>query len=81
MTRCGLLPHSFHPYPLQGGFVSVALSLGLPPVAVSNCLVLRCPDFPLKRELKRSSSDLTKILYLTGVDLPNALMLAASLFV
>ena len=30
-----------------GGFVSVALSLGLPPVAVSNSTTLRCPDFPL----------------------------------
>ncbi len=29
-----------------GGFVSVALSLGSPPVAVSNCPSLRCPDFP-----------------------------------
>src|SRR5688572_24598433 len=36
------------PLPTEvGGFVSVALSLGLPPVAVSNCLVLCCPDFPL----------------------------------
>jgi len=25
--RCGLLPHSFHPYLRRGGFVSVALSL------------------------------------------------------
>lgn len=31
----------------QSGFVSVALSLGLPPVAVSDCLALCCPDFPL----------------------------------
>lgn len=30
-----------------GGIVSVALSLGLPPVAVSNCHSLRSPDFPL----------------------------------
>jgi hypothetical protein len=95
---CGLLPHSFHPYPhttapnlcqrasslhqivdlllrqnlarlsqcinihflrtsqvfpctrllqrREGGFVSVALSLRLPSVAVSNCPSLRCPDFP-----------------------------------
>jgi len=40
---CELLPHSFHPYPAhfskngRGGFVSVALSLELPLVAVSNC--------------------------------------------
>ena len=25
----------------------MALSLGSPPVAVSDCCVLRCPDFPL----------------------------------
>ncbi len=30
----------------QGGIVSVALSLGSPPVAASNCRVLCCPDFP-----------------------------------
>jgi len=29
-----------------GGIVSVALSLGFPSVAVSNCHSLRCPDFP-----------------------------------
>ena len=45
--------------PCGGSFVSVALSLGLPPVAVSNCLVLCCPDFPLIRKHKRSSSNLT----------------------
>ena len=32
---------------VQGGFVSVALSLGSPPVAVSNCPSLCCPDCPL----------------------------------
>ena len=33
-----LLPRAFHPFPAvkRGGFVSVALSLGLLPVAVSN---------------------------------------------
>jgi hypothetical protein len=31
----------------KGGIVSVALSLELPPVAVSDCHTLRCPDFPL----------------------------------
>ena len=30
----------------QGGFVSVALSLRSPAVAVSNRPALRCPDFP-----------------------------------
>lgn len=47
----------------------MALSLGSPPVAVSNCLVLRCPDFPLTLpnmlERKRSSSALpTRIIAL-----------------
>lgn len=62
MRRCELLPHSFHLFLLRGSFVSVALSLGLPPVTVSNCLVLCCPDFPLTLptfvECKRSSSAL-----------------------
>jgi len=31
----------------EGSLVSVALSLGLPPVAVSDCHALYCPDFPL----------------------------------
>jgi hypothetical protein len=30
----------------MGGIVSVALSLGSPPVAVSDCPSLCCPDFP-----------------------------------
>ncbi len=38
------LPYGVKP---SGSFVSVALSLGFPPVAVSNCLSLCCPDFPL----------------------------------
>ena len=33
--------------PLRGGIVSVALSLGSPPAAVSGCRILYCPDFPL----------------------------------
>ncbi len=64
-TKCAMLSqtnwaHSFHPYLARrhGGIVSVALSLGLPPVAVSNCLVLCCPDFPLGNA-KRSLSSLT----------------------
>jgi len=36
---------SSHPAPC-GGFVSVALSLGSLPVAVSNRPALHCPDFP-----------------------------------
>ncbi len=46
----GLLPHRFT---LTGGMVttgglfSVALSLGLPPVGVTDLPALRCPDFPL----------------------------------
>jgi hypothetical protein len=35
---------------ISGSFVSVALSLGSPPVAVSDCLSLCCPDFPLLDE-------------------------------
>ena len=31
---------------VQGGFVSVALSLESLPVVVNNCLALCCPDFP-----------------------------------
>ena len=31
----------------MGGIVSVALSLGSPPAAVSGCRILCCPDFPL----------------------------------
>ena len=51
MRDCGLLPHSFHPYLFNaeaslGGIVSVALSLGSLPAAVSGCRSLRCPDFP-----------------------------------
>ncbi len=34
---------------LRSGIVSVALSLGLPPVAVSDCRILCCPDFPLAK--------------------------------
>lgn len=37
------LPYSY----TVGGIVSVALSLESPLVAVSNCPVLCCPDFPL----------------------------------
>jgi hypothetical protein len=54
--RCKLwaLTPLFSPFPssakaIKGGFVSVALSLGFPPVAVSNCHSLCCPDFPLQR--------------------------------
>jgi len=53
-VNCGLLPHSFHPFLgviAQGGIVSVALSLELPLVAVSNCHSLCCPDFPLEHLL------------------------------
>lgn len=45
-----------------GGIVSVALSLQLPAVAVSNRPALRCPDFPHALSDARSSSDLTRIL-------------------
>ena len=35
-------------FSLMGSLVSVALSLGSPPVAVSDCHALCCPDFPLR---------------------------------
>jgi hypothetical protein len=38
----------------RGGIVSVALSLRLPSVAVSNCHSLCCPDFP--RTLRHAAS-------------------------
>jgi len=46
-----LLPHLFtltlnRFAPTQGGLISAALSLGLPPVAVSDHPALRSPDFP-----------------------------------
>jgi len=43
---------------LAGGIVSVALSLGSPPVAVSNSPALCCPDFPPAKS-GRSSPGLT----------------------
>jgi hypothetical protein len=41
----------FHPYPARrrGGLLSVALSVGLPPLAVSQHPALRSPDFPPRR--------------------------------
>src|SRR5207344_3542713 len=48
-TAGALLPHLFtvaaEPRPC-GCVVSVALSLGFPPLAVSQHPALRCPDFP-----------------------------------
>ena len=41
-----------------GGIVSVALSLGSPPAAVSGCYILRCPDFPLACYGERLSNEL-----------------------
>ena len=41
----------------------MALSLGLPPVAVSNCRILCCPDVPLGFKAKRSSSELPVIYF------------------
>ena len=46
----------------QGSFVSVALSLGLPPVAVSDCPSLCCPDFPPRIATRRPTNNLTKVL-------------------
>jgi hypothetical protein len=42
-----------------GGFVSVALSLWSPTIAVSNRPALCCPDFPHGLSAARSSSGLT----------------------
>jgi hypothetical protein len=48
LQNVGSYPTLFTLIPInRDGIVSVALSLGFPPVAVSNCLSLRCPDFPL----------------------------------
>ena len=49
---------------LAGGFVSVALSLGFPPVAVSNCRILYCPDFPLVFKASGRLADYLYIVYL-----------------
>jgi len=53
------LTSPFHPYPekfrwiFQGGLLSVALSLGLPPVAVSDHPALWCSDFPPEEGILR----------------------------
>lgn len=61
-TKCELLPRSFHPYLKSGGFVSVALSLGLPPVAVSDCLLPMLPGLSSCRS-RRLVNNLTRLLY------------------
>ena len=48
----------------SGGLVSVALSLGSPPVAVSNCHVLRCPDFPLVQSTSGRLKDCSLYYYI-----------------
>ncbi len=45
-----------------GGFVSVALSLELPPVVVNNCHALCCPDFPLAPKRQRSPNELPSFI-------------------
>ena len=54
-----LLPHPFtlicRRNTLTDGLLSVALSLGLPPVPVKNHPVLRSPDFPPVRKANRRS--------------------------
>ena len=59
LTSARLSTHS-------GGIVSVALSLGSPPVAVSNCRILCCPDFPpaYKRQAITQHTALIIIAYL-----------------
>lgn len=56
---------SQQPKRMRGGIVSVALSLGLPPVAVSDCPSLCCPDFP--RTNTRLVDNLTTYYYITPV--------------
>ncbi len=60
----GLLPRHFTLTPLaRGGIFSVALSLGSPPVAVSDLPALRCPDFPLRSSSGRPApSVLSRLL-------------------
>ena len=60
----------FHPYPARrrGGLLSVALSVGSPPLAVSQHPALRSPDFPPRRPAvgrspRRSSPPLQCLLY------------------
>lgn len=47
---------------VSGGFVSVALSLGLPPVAVSNCQYPMLPGLSSCFLGKRSSNELPKAI-------------------
>ncbi len=47
----GSYPTPFTLTTKSGGFVSVALSLGSPPVAVSDCPSRCCPDFPLMTKI------------------------------
>ena len=54
---------------MRGGFVSVALSLGFPPVAVSNCRILRCPDFPLVFKASGRLADYLYIVYINFLEL------------
>jgi len=55
------LTSPFHPYPTEsGGIFSVALSLGLPPVVVSDHPALWSSDFPLVCHANQRSSDLLR---------------------
>ncbi len=46
----------FHPYPARGrgGLLSVALSVGSPPLAVSQHPALRSPDFPPRQPVRKN---------------------------
>jgi hypothetical protein len=75
--QCGLLPRSFHLFLKlpRGSFVSVALSLGSPPVAVSDCHSLCCPDFPPSWTCVvqwRSADNLANYYYITLVMIDNS---------
>ena len=49
----------------EGGLVSVALSLESPPVAVSDCPSLCCPDFPrMPYRHSRSADNLASLNYI-----------------
>ncbi len=58
----------FHPYPSvrRGGLFSVALSLGSPPVAVSDLPALWCPDFPPPLSKRRPPGLLRRIFISAG---------------
>ena len=59
--RWALTP-PFHPYPLRGRFISVALSLKSPPPGFLRHPVLRSSDFPHQRLLVAATVQTTQII-------------------